>query len=547
VASLSPTVDVRIIAFNDFHGNLRTPSLRVPVPDASQSTGLRFVNAGGAEQFAAFAKALRSGVRHSVMVSAGDMVGATPLLSAFFRDEPTIEAMNLAGVDIHAVGNHEFDYGVAHLKRLKAGGCAPKNGVADCTDRADRGEYRGASFDFLAANVIETDTGKPLFPPYAIREFDGFKVAFVGLVLKTTPAIVRPNGTRGVEFVDEIETVRNLMPVVKANGAKAVVVVMHEGVGTQPGGLNDCNLPPTDDRTPLGELALRGLRIANALPEEIGLVISGHTHRFYVCDMGTRLLTSAGSNGTVLTQIDATFDRATGRLLTRKAVNHRIDPAGPKDAAVSAHVEAYQTLARPLENRIVTKLSMEIPVLANAAGESLIGNLVADAHLAASSSPDKGGAVIAFSNPRSNRAPLIPQPDGGIRYADLFATQPFQNDLIVMNLTGAQIKEALEQQFTGAGILNVSKGFSYTWDNARTPGQKVLADTIKLNGVLIEADLQYRVVANAFLAAGSEGMGAFAKGTERQTGVLDLEALTAYLAQHAVYTPGPLARIKRLN
>jgi 5'-nucleotidase len=538
---------VRILAFNDFHGNLRTPGLRVPIPDATQSTGVRLVNAGGIEQFSALAKSLRHAAQHGILVSAGDMVGATPLLSAFFRDEPTIEAMNLAGVDLHALGNHEFDYGVAHLKRLKSGGCVRKNGVADCTDRADRGPYAGAGFEFLAANVIEEATGKPLFAPYAIREFDGFKIAFVGLVLKNTPAIVRPGGTAGTTFLDKVETVQRLLPELRAAGAMATVVIMHEGIGIRPGGLNDCNLPPEDDRTATGELALKGLRIARALPAEVGIVISGHTHRYYVCEVDGKLLTSAGMYGAVLTQIDATFERASGRLVARTAINHRVDPAGAKDPLLTAHLDAYQTLARPLENRVVTKLAMELPTLANAAGESLVGNLVADAHLHSAASPDKGGAVIAFSNPRSNRAPLIPQPDGGIRYADLFATQPFQNDLIVLNLTGAQIKEALEQQFSGAGILNVSRGFTYTWDNARPDGDKVLADSIKLNGVRIEPDLQYRVVANAFLAAGSEGMHAFAKGTDRQTGVLDLEALVAYLSQTPLYVPPPLNRIKRLN
>lgn len=540
-------VAVKIIAFNDFHGNLRASGLRVPVPDAAASTGFRMEPAGGIEQFAAKAKALRSGAKHSILVSAGDMVGATPLLSAFFRDEPTIEAMNLVGVDMNAVGNHEFDYGVEHLKRLKKGGCADKNGKPDCADRGPRGAYAGARFDFLAANVTEQATGKPLFSPYTIREFDGVKVAFAGLVLKSTPMIVRPNGTKGASFEDEVETVNRLLPELRAQGVSSVVVVMHEGIGVRPGGLSDCNLPDADVRTTLGQLAIRGKVVADGFDPMVQLVITGHTHRYYVCESNGRLVTSAGSNGIALTEIDLNFDRKSGRVISSKAVNHRVDPAGPKDPVLTPLLDAYVAMAEPLELRVVARLSAELPPIANAAGESVLGNLVADAHLAASASPDKGGAVIAFNNPRSLRAALIPQNDGGIRYGDLFKAQPFQNDLVLMNLTGAQIKDALEQQFKGAGILNTSGGLTYTWDNARPDGQKILTETIKLNGSLVQPDLQYRVVANAFLAAGSEGMNAFAMGTDRQVGVLDLEALVSYLSGKELYVPPPFGRIKRLN
>ncbi len=543
----SAPVQVKIIAFNDFHGNLRPSGLRVPVPDASAPMGFRMEPAGGIEQFSAKAKALRAGAKHSILVSAGDMVGATPLLSAFFRDEPTIEAMNLVGVEINAVGNHEFDYGIEHLKRLRRGGCVERAGKPDCADRGERGSYEGARFEVLAANVNELSTGKTLFPPYSIRSFDGVKVAFVGMVLKNTPLIVRPNGTRGVTFADEVETVNRLLPELRERGATSVVVVMHEGIGVRSGGLSGCNLPEDDANNPLSQLALRGKTVSDAFDPMVQLVITGHTHRFYVCNSNGRLITSAGSNGIALTEIDATFDRATGRMVASKAVNHRVDPDGPKDPVITPLLNAYVAMAEPLENRTVAKLGAELPPLPNAAGESVLGNLVADAHLAASSSPDKGGAVIAFNNPRSLRAALVPQLDGGIRYGDLFRAQPFQNDLVLLNMTGRQIKEALEQQFKGAGILNISSGLSYTWDNARPDGQRILQDSLKLNGKLIEPDLQYRVVANAFLAAGSEGMAAFAAGTDRQVGVLDLEALVGFLSAAQTYQPPPLGRIKRLN
>ena len=238
VAAAIGTIEVKIIAFNDFHGNLKTPNLRVPVPDASQSTGMRFEPAGGIEQFSALIQSLKAKSKNFAVVSGGDMVGATPLLSALFKDEPTIEAMNLVGVDFHATGNHEFDYGIKHLQRLKNGGCK----VDDKTARLDCGgrpPYAGAKFEFLSANVIETATGQPLFPPYAVKEFDGVKVAFIGLTTRTTPSIVRPGGTAGVTFRDEVETVNALVPKIRAQGIEAIVVLIHEG-GIQSGGIDDC-------------------------------------------------------------------------------------------------------------------------------------------------------------------------------------------------------------------------------------------------------------------------------------------------------------------
>ncbi|MEQ1515448.1 MAG: metallophosphoesterase, partial [Usitatibacteraceae bacterium] len=229
----SATVEVKVIAFNDFHGNLKTPSLRVAVPDASQSTGLRFDPAGGVEQFSALVQSLKAKNKNVALVSAGDMVGATPLLSALFKDEPTIEAMNLVGVDFHAVGNHEFDYGVKHLKRLREGGCKPdeKTGQPDC---AGRTPYAGAKFEFLAANVLDSTTGKTLFPSVGVKEFEGIKVAFIGLVTRTTPNIVRPGGTVGLSFKEEVATINALVPGLKSKGIEAIVVVMHEG-GEQTG------------------------------------------------------------------------------------------------------------------------------------------------------------------------------------------------------------------------------------------------------------------------------------------------------------------------
>ena len=533
----SATVAVKIIAFNDFHGNLRTPSLRVAVPDATQSTGMRFEPAGGIEQFSALVQSLKAMNKNVAVVSAGDMVGATPLLSALFKDEPTIEAMNLVGLDFHAVGNHEFDYGISHLKRLKSGGCKvdEKTSKPDCGGRPP---YAGANFEFLAANVIDNASGQPLFPAYAVKEFEGIKVGFIGLTTRTTPFIVRPGGTVGLTFKEEVETINALVPTLKAQGIESIVVVMHEG-GEQTGSINQCV-----------DFKGRAREIAENLDPAVQVIITAHTHRYHICELGSRLVTSAGSYGTLVTDIDLEIDRATRKIIAKKARNLVVDPKGAKDPALTTVVDRYAALSAPLENRVVGKLTREVNAVVGPSGESTLGNLIADAHLFGTASPDKGGAVIAFNNPGSLRAPIIPDADGGVKYGELFKAQPFQNDLIIMTLTGKQIKNLLEQQFNSSDrtrLLGVSKGFTYTWDNARPRGEKVLPGSMRLNGTFMDAQLQYRVAANSFLAGGSEGMGMFRDGTDRQVGILDLEALVEMISAGSPVTPPSVGRITRLN
>ena len=533
----SATVAVKIIAFNDFHGNLRTPSLRVAVPDATQSTGMRFEPAGGIEQFSALVQSLKAMNKNVAVVSAGDMVGATPLLSALFKDEPTIEAMNLVGLDFHAVGNHEFDYGISHLKRLKSGGCKvdEKTSKPDCGGRPP---YAGANFEFLAANVIDNASGQPLFPAYAVKEFEGIKVGFIGLTTRTTPFIVRPGGTVGLTFKEEVETINALVPTLKAQGIESIVVVMHEG-GEQTGSISQCV-----------DFKGRAREIAENLDPAVQVIITAHTHRYHICELGNRLVTSAGSYGTLVTDIDLEIDRATRKIIAKKARNLVVDPKGVKDPALTTLVDRYAALSAPLENRVVGKLTREVNAVVGLSGESTLGNLIADAHLFGTASPDKGGAVIAFNNPGSLRAPIIPDADGGVKYGELFKAQPFQNDLIIMTLTGKQIKNLLEQQFNSSDrtrLLGVSKGFTYTWDNARPRGEKVLPGSMRLNGTPMDGQLQYRVAANSFLAGGSEGMGMFRDGTDRQVGMLDLEALVEMIAASSPVTPPSVGRITRLN
>ena len=388
--------------------------------------------------------------------------------------------------------------------------------------------------------MVDTATGQTLFPSYLIKDFEGVKVAFIGMTLKDTPAIVRPGGTVGLLFRDEVETVNQLVPEIQAKGVDAIVVVVHEGgVQAAGGGINDCR-----------DFSGRGRELAEKFHPAVDVVLSAHTHRYYICEIAGKLMTSAGSYGTLITELDLEVDRATGKVLKKTAQNRVVDPNGPRDPALTALVAKYSVLAAPLENRVVATLTREVTLVRTPAGESTLGNLIADAHLHSAASPEKGGAVIAFNNPGSLRAPIIPAADGSVKYGELFKAQPFQNDLISMNLTGSQIKALLEQQFSAnkrAEVLGVSAGFSYTWDASRPQGDKVLAGSMRLAGQPIRPDLQYRVVANSFIAGGSEGMTVFRQGTERQVGVLDLEALVAFLGANSPYSAPGVGRITRLN
>ena len=541
VATVRPsTVEVKLIAFNDFHGNLRTPNSRVPVADPSQSTGLRFQAAGGVEQFAALVRDLKQKNPMNAVVSAGDLVGATPLLSALFKDEPTIEAMNLIGIDFHAVGNHEFDNGVAQLKRLRAGGCETnvKTGLPDCQGRAP---YAGAKFPFLTANVRVEDGTETLFPAYGVKEFDGVKVAFIGMTLRGTPQLVRPSSTVGLRFMDEVETVNQLLPQIKAQGINAIVVVMHQG-GQQTGGINDCK-----------DFSGAAKDIVERMSNDVSIVVTAHTHRYYICEIGGKLVTSAGSYGMLMTEIDLTLDRVSGRISQRSARNLVVKPDGAKAADLTELVQRYAALSEPLEKRVVGRLRTELSMVKAGTSESNLANMVVDAQLYATTSPDRGGAVIAFNNNDSLRDSLIPDADGGISYGAVFRAQPFQNDLIVMTLTGAQVKALLEQQWEGGEgpgrrMLGVSTGFRYTWDATKPVGQRVVVGSMALNGIPIRGDLQYRISVNSYLATGGSGMTVFRDGKDRQVSVSDIDAVVEYLGVKSPYQPPPLGtRIVRLN
>ena len=527
------SVDLRILAINDFHGNLRPPAGGISIADPGDKTRKINVAAGGAEHMATLVKQLRQGAKNTIFVAAGDLIGASPFLSAMFHDEPTIESLSMMGLEVASVGNHEFDEGKDELLRMQNGGCHP---VDKCQGPHP---FAGAKFHYLAASTIEKKTGKTVFPPYEIREFEGIPVAFIGLTLKGTPDIVSPVSVAGLEFRDEADTVNALVPELKARGVEAIVVLIHEG-GFPTGDYNECpgiSGPIVD--------------IVKKFDKAVDVVISGHTHRAYVCKIDGRLVTSGDKYGTIVTTIDLKLDSVTRDVISARADNVIVRTgAYAGDAEQTALLASYDKFAAPIANRRAGSITATLSRVPNDAGESVLGDVIADAQLAATRTDTKGAAVIAFTNPGGVRTDIAKKEDGAVTYADVFASQPFRNQLVTLTLTGAQIKNMLEQQWLDPNrprILQVSKGFNYTWDNAKPYGDHVVADRMSLNGQRVDPATRYRVTVNNYLAVGGDGFTVLKQGTAPQFGIYDVDALDGYFQANSPIAPASADRITRLN
>ena len=553
----------RFFSFNDFHGALDAP------PGGGSSAGVNGVPAGGAEYLATTLKALRADAEAKgqkvITAGAGDMVGATPLLSAAFHDEPTIETLNLLQLDVTSVGNHEFDEGVDELLRLQNGGCHPVDGCQDGDP------YLGAEFPYLAANTVYKDTGKTILPAWTVRRVQGVDVGFIGMTLEGTPSIVNPAGITEVEFLDEVATANKYAQQLLARGVEAIVLLLHEG-GTQ-------NPPPSVlDPSGCSNFAGALVDIVAGLHREFDLVISGHTHRPYVCNLPDSageptLATSAGSNGQIVTDITATLSRAQRDFTSLSATNVVVrngiqnpdgtwardgqnnflhDPA-LVDAETKALIDEYRAAVAPIANRVVGTISADITRAGNGAQESALGDVIADAQLAYTQS---SGAQIALMNPGGIRTDLVysassgGEPPGQVTYGEAFAVQPFNNLVTTQTFTGQQLKDVLEQQrFPGTTtsplILQVSAGFSFSYDGTQPVGSRITS--MSLNGVPIDPAATYRVTTNDFLANGGDGFTKLTLGTNRVYAPgFDVDALAAYLATGPI-APGPQNRITRIS
>jgi 5'-nucleotidase len=526
-------VELRILAINDFHGNLKPPPGGIQINDPEDRSRKVPVAAGGAEYMATLVKGLRDGHRNTIFVAAGDLIGASPLLSAMFHDEPTVESLSMMGLAITSVGNHEFDEGKDELLRMQNGGCHPVDGCQGPHP------FKGADFHYLAASTIETATGRSVLPPYEIREFEGIPVAFIGLTLKGTAEIVAPAGIAGLEFRDEAETVNALVPQLKARGVEAIVVLIHEG-GEPAGDYNECpgiSGPIVD--------------IVKKFDRAVDVVVSGHTHRAYVCDIDGRLVTSADKYGTLVTAIDLKLDPKTHDVVSAKAENSIVANASlARDPEQTALIEAYDRLAAPIAGRAAGSVTQTLSRVPNEAGESALGDVIADAQLAATRDAKDGGAMIALTNPGGIRTDISRKEDGKVSFADLFASQPFRNRLVTLTLMGGQLKEMLEQQWKDLKrprILQVSKGFSYAWDATKPFGERVPPDRMMLDGKPIDPAAPYRITINEYLAGGGDGFSVAKQGTAKQYGGYDAEALLAFFRSNGAVAPPAPSRILRLN
>ncbi len=528
----SAPVEVQILGINDFHGNLEPPRSTIDVSLGDGSVAK--VPAGGVAYLAGAAKALRQGQKRSVTVSAGDMIGASPLVSALFVDEPAITAMNLVGVDYNAVGNHEFDKGSAELLRMQSGGCAKHTTRTPCKVE----QFTGARFKFLAANVVKAD-GSTLFPGTAIQDFGDVQVGFIGMTLKETATLVTPAGVAGLTFADEATTANAAVPALKAAGADAIVLLIHQGATTK-GGYNDNSCLGLD-----GDVLL----ILDKLDPAIDAVVSGHTHSAYICERarpggGTPvLLTSAGRYGTLITDLRLTIDPLRG-VVAKRADNVivqgegfgevALSTAAPRfiaDPATTALVDRYVAAAKPEAARVVGRLSGTATRKQDEDREISAGNLIADAQLAASRS---AGAQIAFINSGGVRTDLVPGPSGNVTFGDIFAMQPFGNNLVVKTVTGAQLKTLLEQQFASGrntaerpNLLLPSRGFAFAYDLSRPAGQRIV--DMKLDGKPIDPAARYRISVNNFLASGGDNFTVLVEGGNASDAGTDVDALEAYL------------------
>jgi len=548
-------VTVKIVGLNDFHGNLEPLARPVRMVEADGSE--HEVYAGGAAWLASAVEEVKGDAANTLVIAAGDLIGGSPLVSSIFLDEPAIGAMNRLGLDFNAVGNHEFDRGWRELKRIQQGGCEKLTMREPC---AVENPYPGAAFRFLAANVVMPD-GSTLFPAYGIKRFgtgvSEVAVGVIGLTLKDTPTLVTPSGVEGLTFGDEAEAINRAVTTLEGQGVDAIVVAVHQGLSTEVG-YNDKSC---------GGVAGPLIDILKRVDPRVDLVISGHTHRAYVCDFAKLdparafLVTSAGYGGSMLTDITLTIDPVAGAVVAKTADNRVVqsvgtdragNPVAPNpaftqyepDAEVAAYVARYVEAAREASERPVGRISGGAEK-GGSTEETQLGNLIADAQLFATRD---AGAEVAFMNNSGIRAALVPSADGTVSYGAIYAVQPFGNTLVTKSFTGAQFLALLEQQFDDEGFVqtfSASEGFAMTWDLRRPIGSRVVSASV--GGQPIDPARTYRITMNSFLAAGGDSFTVFDQGADAVTGPVDLDAFEAYLTAVPVRQLPALGRITELR
>ncbi|MEU9382951.1 bifunctional metallophosphatase/5'-nucleotidase [Streptomyces sp. NPDC048279] len=525
--------DVQLLSFNDLHGNLEPPSGSSGRVTETQADGTtKTIDAGGVEYLATHLREARKGNPYSVTAAGGDMVGASPLISGLFHDEPTIEALNKLDLDVTTVGNHEFDEGARELARLQNGGCHPTDGCY--TDK----RFKGADFPYLAANVLDDRTDKPILKPYWVWKKKDVRIGFIGVTLEGTPGIVSADGVRGLAFKDEVETINKYAKVLQRQGVQSIVALVHEGGFPASSSYNyDCDAPGAGS-------GISGpiVDIAKNVSPAVDALVTGHTHTAYVCTVddpagNPRMVTSAASFGRLYTDTTLTYDRRTGDIARTavKSANHVVTRDVAKAPDMTALIGKWNTLAAPIGNRAIGYISADV----NSTGtESPMGDLIADAQLAYGRKLDPE-TDLALMNPGGVRAGLTyaakgTEGDGVVTYAEGFTVQPFANTVNLQDFTGAQVIQVLKEQVSGGNaaapkILLPSKGLTYTLDLTKTGADRVVTGSVKLNGTAIDPAATYRVATNSFLAGGGDGFTTLGQGTGDVVGTDDLSALADYL------------------
>lgn len=552
-ASIAPsppagsTTNLRVLGFNDFHGNI------------SGGGNVNGAPAGGAPQFYKVLRDLRATaptVANSATVASGDLVGASPIESGQFRDEPALDIYSLLGVDYAGVGNHEFDLGKDELLRKQNGGCnAGDNKTCVFKDpNTNTSAYPGTTMKYLSANVTVTATGKTLFPASAVRTVGSQKVGFIGVTLKDTPSVVTPAGVAGLTFSDEADAANAEVARIQSSDSsvKTFVLQIHQGGAQGAGGsFNDCSAFEGQS----GNAAI--LDVTRRLGPAIPVVLSAHSHQTYNCAVdaganGPKLLTSAGFNGRFITGVDMVLN-GDGTLSSATATNNLVGTtantltagADPTYDKVKAVVDAANTQVGAIKNRVVGQAAEVVDGNAvKPSGETSLGDVIADAQLDNTRSM---GAVAAFMNPGgirntkrlpNNQGGTSPQPNSGdITYGMLFNVQPFNNGLTTKTFTGADLKQLLEQQYVGCfgqttqRVLQVSESIRYTYDQGRPACDRVVPSSFTIGGAVVNPTSTYRVTMNSFLASGGDGFTTFNNGTNSQTGNQDIDALETYVAK----------------
>jgi 5'-nucleotidase len=541
-------VQVQLLAFNDYHGHVRSSD------GAGQVAG---IDAGGGEYLSAKLNELRAGNKYSLTVAAGDLIGGSPAFSGLFHDEPSVESLNAMGLDVSGVGNHEFDEGVTELLRMQDGGCHPVDGCYFPDE-----PYGGADFQWLAANVVDEDGETPL-PPYWIEKIESVNVAFIGMTLEATDTLVAAAGIQGWDFLDEAETANALVPILQAQGVEAIVVLLHEGGSQTP--------PPGDVDACVG-ISGPIVAINDALDPAIDVLITGHTHLPYNCVLddaagNPRIVTSAYSYGRVVSEFDLVLDKRTAdvRRDLSVAANHTVVRTDLKpDPAITKIIDKWTPLFDAAGNTPVGTVNADIvrggtPTGSDRGVESAAGNLVADAQLWSTSA---NGAQVAFMNPGGVRSDLTyaesqtpPEGDGVVTFGEAFTFQPFGNTLFTFPMTGAQIISVLEEQCQPTGSsrpflhLGVSEGFTYDLATTITGGDctSITVSNVKLNGVALNPTALYNVTVNNFLADGGDNFVTFKTITApKLDGGNDLLALVNYLGTFSPVAPPSTDRVNEL-